>query len=100
MRAAVVPRMTATGIQFLFLLSFAGKSQIFDWSSTMFGIIRPSDTGRWYGGTGCGAGVDWLASESGGFTCAVSTDDADSPMKGKTVFIGTRRFESRSALRS
>jgi len=52
----------ATGIQFLFMLSFAGKSQIFDWSSTMFGMIRPSDTGRWWGGTGCGAGGDWLAS--------------------------------------
>src|ERR1700722_3280218 len=94
MRAAVVPRMTATGIQFLFLLSFAGKSQIFDWSSTMFGIIRPSDTGRWYGGTGCGGGGDLLASESGGFTCAVSTDDAERPIKSKTVFIGERRSEN------
>jgi hypothetical protein len=29
MRAAVVPRIVAAGIQLLFLLSFAGKSQIF-----------------------------------------------------------------------
>ncbi len=35
-----------------------------------------------------------------GFTGAVSTDGAESPMKSKTVFIGARRFESRSPLRS
>ncbi len=77
-QSAVVPRMAADGNPISLLVEFRRKEP--DLRLVVYDVWNdpPERYRPLVGRNRLCRGVGWLASESGGFTCAVSTDDAES----------------------